>query len=100
MTLISFSEEHISNFETLRRSVSEIKTRGWIKSVQPHRLNPKDVGLTLEHALGISANVDRGADFLGEIEIKSKGGKKANPPCFQKFQIGNLVHLKVFAILF
>ena len=39
-----FSEEHISNFETLRRSVSEIKTRGWIKSVQPHRLSPKDVG--------------------------------------------------------
>jgi len=66
-----FSEEPISNFETLRRSVSEIKTRGWIESVQPHRLSPKDVGLTLEHALGISANVDRGADFLGEIEIKS-----------------------------
>ena len=70
-----FSEEHISNFETLRRSVSEIKTRGWIKSVQPHRLSPKDVGLTLEHALGISANVDRGADFLGEIEIKSRAAK-------------------------
>jgi len=66
-----FAGEPISNFETLRQSVSEIKTRGWIKSIQPNRLSPKDVGLTLEHELGISANVDRGADFLGEIEIKS-----------------------------
>lgn len=62
----------------LASKVSTVKSRGWIKSISPNKLNPKDVGLTLERELGISANVDKEADFMGIIEIKSRLRKASN----------------------
>jgi len=44
----------------------------WIKSCSPNRNSPKDVGDTLEAALGIPVNNLRNADFKGEIELKAK----------------------------
>ena len=49
-----------------------IKDKGWIKSVSPDILHPKDVGDTLEIALGLQINNIAKADFKGEIEIKAK----------------------------
>ncbi|MDX2370868.1 MAG: MvaI/BcnI family restriction endonuclease [Colwellia sp.] len=46
-----------------------------IKSCSPERKNNKDIGDTLEIALGLKINNSAGADYLGEVEIKSKGSK-------------------------
>lgn len=46
-----------------------------IKSCSPKRKNNKDIGDTLEIALGLKINNSAGADYLGEVEIKSKGSK-------------------------
>ncbi|MCY6371235.1 MvaI/BcnI family restriction endonuclease [Clostridium ganghwense] len=52
--------------------LQDIKNRGWIESVSPNKLNPKDVGETLEAALGIKPNTLISADYKGEIELKAK----------------------------
>jgi hypothetical protein len=54
----------------LKSALSKIKGK-WIKSVKPDKSDDKDVGETLEKALGIDPNVDQRPDFLGKIEIKS-----------------------------
>tara|TARA_R110000737_G_C14624499_1_gene494327 strand:- start:4524 stop:5756 length:1233 start_codon:yes stop_codon:yes gene_type:complete len=46
-----------------------------IKSCSPNKKNNKDIGDTLEIALGLKINNSAGADYLGEVEIKSKGSK-------------------------
>ncbi len=43
-----------------------------IKSVSPNKLNPKDVGNTLENCLNIAPNSDKHADFNNKIELKGK----------------------------
>ncbi|UQZ76199.1 hypothetical protein C2I17_17450 [Niallia circulans] len=52
--------------------MSNVKKRGWIKSVSPYKRSPKDVGDTLEEALGIKVNNLVSADFKGYIEVKGK----------------------------
>lgn len=49
-----------------------IKNEGWIESVSPYKLNPKDVGDTFEKALGIKPNNLISADYKGKIELKTK----------------------------
>jgi hypothetical protein len=55
----------------------------WVKSCSPLNRNPKDVGATLEAALGISENSRRDADYLGAIELKAKrASSKADDTLF------------------
>jgi hypothetical protein len=58
--------------EELVAKLHAIIDAGAIESVSPYQSNPKDVGDTLEKALGILPNSDKHADYLGKIEIKSK----------------------------
>ncbi|MBQ4811762.1 hypothetical protein J8M20_10465 [Pseudoalteromonas luteoviolacea] len=44
----------------------------WIKSCSPLKNSPKDVGDTLEMAIGIPVNNKGNADYKGEIELKTK----------------------------
>jgi hypothetical protein len=62
-------EEIIEEFCHL---VSKVKRRGWIPSVSPTKRYAKDVGDTLEHALGIKVNNLVSADYKGHIEVKGK----------------------------
>jgi len=49
------------------------KLRGeWVKSCSPFKKSPKDVGDTLEMAVGIPINNKTGADYKGQIELKAK----------------------------
>ncbi len=51
----------------------EIKESGWIKSINPFgKVNPRDVGDTLEFKLKIPTNNLISPDYKGKIEIKSK----------------------------
>lgn len=47
-------------------------SNNWIKSCSPHKSCPKDVGDTLEAAVGIPVNNIGKADYKGEIELKTK----------------------------
>ncbi|GAA4851164.1 MvaI/BcnI family restriction endonuclease [Algivirga pacifica] len=55
----------------LTEMMRDIKGK-WIESVSPDKSNPRDVGDTLEKALGIPVNNLKNADFMGEVEIKAK----------------------------
>jgi len=44
----------------------------WVPSISPSTIKPRDVGETLEKALGLNINNLASADFKGEIEIKTK----------------------------
>ncbi|MFK7978933.1 MAG: MvaI/BcnI family restriction endonuclease, partial [Saprospiraceae bacterium] len=59
----------------LQKKLGELKTSGWIQSVSPLVDNPKDVGDTLEAALGIQVNNLKTPDFMGKIEVKAKRSK-------------------------
>lgn len=56
----------------LTSKLRSIYNNQWIKSVSPHKLNPKDAGDTLENKLGIKANSLISADYKGKIELKTK----------------------------
>lgn len=56
----------------LIEKISKIKENGWIESTSPFKSNPKDVGETFEKELGIQPNSLIGADYKGEIELKTK----------------------------
>ncbi|MGC5326623.1 MvaI/BcnI family restriction endonuclease [Brevibacillus sp. SYSU BS000544] len=64
--------------EELRQKISLLKARGWIESTSPYKSNPKDAGETLEQCLGISANSLISADYMGEIELKTKRANSGN----------------------
>ncbi|MEH0153598.1 MvaI/BcnI family restriction endonuclease [Limibacter armeniacum] len=72
--LLSYFGEPETAEDYVGTLISELrKIKGqWIRSVSPHKLNPKDVGETLEKALGIPVNNLKNADYMGEIEIKAK----------------------------
>lgn len=55
--------------------ISKIKNDGWILSAKPYSSSDKDVGETLEKALGLSINNIKEADYKGLIEIKCKRSK-------------------------
>jgi len=59
----------------LQNKLGQIKTDGWIESVSPYIDNPKDVGDTMEKALGIQVNNLKTPDFMGKIEVKAKRSK-------------------------
>lgn len=65
------SEDELITKE-LFKELSDLKQKGWIESVSPYTLNPKDVGDTLEAALGINPNSLITADYKGKIELKAK----------------------------
>lgn len=71
-----FKLQSLLDIEIVREFIEElreIKNRGWIRSINPSgKVNPSDVGDTLEHALGIAPNNLISADYKGEIEVKSK----------------------------
>lgn len=79
-----FVEDHIKRMfrkedesqilSEIRNELKIIKEKGWIKSVGVKNggNSPKDVGETLEQAMGIKANNLFSADFKGQIEIKTK----------------------------
>lgn len=57
----------------------------WIPSISPDVIKPRDVGETLEKALGLDINNFASADFQGEIEIKAKRAKsKTKDTLFSK----------------
>lgn len=68
--IITSEEERL--MEELIGKIKDIKEKGWIKSVSPFRKNFKDVGDTLEKALGIDPNNLISADYKGKIELKTK----------------------------
>ena len=57
--------------ESVSKQLSTIKDT-WIISTSPEKRNDKDVGETLELALGINPNSLVSADIAGEIELKAK----------------------------
>jgi len=61
-------------FYILNELITKLKVIGnrWIRSCSPNKKNPKDVGDTLESAIGIEVNNLREADYKGEVEIKTK----------------------------
>jgi len=59
----------------LHKQLTKIKSGGWIESVSPYVDNPKDVGDTLEAAMGIQVNNLKTPDFMGKIELKAKRSK-------------------------
>ena len=59
----------------LKEKLVQVKAVGWIESVSPYVDNPKDVGDTLEKALGIKVNNLNTPDFMGKIELKAKRSK-------------------------
>jgi len=70
-TLFGAPTSDTGALEELLRKLAAIHDQ-WIESCSPKNKNDKDVGETLETALGIAANNIAGADYKGEIEIKSK----------------------------
>lgn len=58
----------------VKNKMTIIKEKGWIKSVgiKNGGNSPKDVGETLEHAMGIKTNNLISADYKGQIELKTK----------------------------
>lgn len=57
----------------------------WIPSISPNAIKPRDVGETLEKALGLDINNLASADFHGEIEIKAKrANSKTKDTLFSK----------------
>lgn len=59
----------------LRTKLHEVKMSGWIESVSPLFDAPKDVGETLESAMGVKVNNLQTPDFMGKIELKAKRSK-------------------------
>jgi hypothetical protein len=72
------STEIDPHFESLVNRLKEVIYDNVIESISPYKSNPKDVGETLENALGIAANSSKNADWNDEIEIKSKRNGKSN----------------------
>lgn len=75
----SFNEKIIKDFfksypKELYECLNIIKNLFYknVISVSPHKLNPKDIGDTLERELDILPNSSRLADFKGKIELKAK----------------------------
>lgn len=62
----------IKILDLLNQKLTFVKNSGWILSVSPYVDNPKDVGDTLEKAMGIEVNNLKTPDFMGRIELKSK----------------------------
>lgn len=56
----------------LTQKIRIISSKGWIESVSPNKKWPKDVGATLEAALGIPMNSLKVPDYREKIEIKCK----------------------------
>lgn len=74
-TFTNFAKEQSGETEILsllKIKLNEIKETGWIESVSPLSDNPKDVGDTLESAMGVNVNNLPTPDFMGKIELKSK----------------------------
>lgn len=69
-----FPKESSNSFSKLATKIQNISNK-WIPSISPFKSNPKDVGDTFEHILGIPINNSRKADYLGEIELKTKRKK-------------------------
>lgn len=76
-----FSEDTLKNFFEEKNKPKEfyeclqlIKSISHknILSVSPYKLNPKDIGDTLERELSILPNSSKLADFKGKIELKAK----------------------------
>ena len=63
-----------SDVYVLNELITKLKEIGhrWIRSCSPSKKNPKDIGETLETAIGIDANSLKEADYKGEVEIKAK----------------------------
>lgn len=63
-----------SDAYVLNELITKLKLIGhrWIRSCSPSKKNPKDIGETLETAIGIDANSLKEADYKGEVEIKAK----------------------------
>ncbi len=72
------SAESDPHFDSLINRLKEVVYDNMIESISPYKNNPKDVGETLENALGIAANSSKNADWNDEIEIKSKRDGKSN----------------------
>ncbi|MDR7871322.1 MAG: MvaI/BcnI family restriction endonuclease [Tissierellaceae bacterium] len=66
------SDDDYSIIEELTKKLQDIKRRGWIKSISTNKRYDKDVGETLESALGLSINNLVSADYKGKIELKTK----------------------------
>lgn len=72
---ISIEEKHLNE---LVEKLKVLKANGPIMSVSPLTSYSKDVGETLERALGIAPNSSISADYKGSIELKAKRLGKSN----------------------
>lgn len=77
MMELKFKSQKLLDNEIVKELVDrlkELKSRGWIKSINPFslKIDPRDAGETLERELGIKPNNLISADYQGEIEVKSK----------------------------
>jgi hypothetical protein len=68
----------------LKKQLSVLRSIGNIESISPNKRAPKDVGMTLEHFLGIKVNSLKTPDYLGKIEIKSKRDDSKKDSLFSK----------------
>lgn len=69
-------DEILDSASRLIPLVKKIAQSGYHKNSKGSgKIDPKDVGDTLEYLLGIKTNNNPEADFEGKIEIKSKSGK-------------------------
>lgn len=66
-----FKKDNCEEFYECLNLVKSISHKNII-SVSPYKLNPKDIGDTLERELSILPNSSKLADFKGKIELKAK----------------------------
>lgn len=78
--ILDYLKHNASNddFISLVAKLKKVIYNNTIESVSPYKNSPKDVGETLETALGIPANSSKYADWNDAIEIKSKRKGKSN----------------------
>lgn len=72
--LIAAFGEKKSSYSVIQELLEKLRSldKQWIRSCAPMKDSPKDVGDTLELALGLPINNKGTADYKGEIELKAK----------------------------
>lgn len=93
-TFFGTNEEDVKILHELFQKMQGVVTQGWIKSISPTKSYPKDVGDTLEMALGIPVNNLVSADFQGKVEIKAKRrGSKTKDSLFSMVPNWDISHI-------
>lgn len=84
----------------LKKELNILKAIKGVESISPYTRAPKDVGLTLEHFLGVKVNSLKTPDYLGKIELKSKREGKTKDSLFSKVPDKDISKYKTARIIF